>query len=117
MHLVWGRYLTKKFLLQHLVEFNDLEARLIPVGMAMIRAKGEFPLDWDGTVLPEPFDRLIVKAIVGLVQENASQFAIPKAGVEGFEARQFLHDRVGDRLAPARGADLRVLGKKAERAL
>ena len=50
-----------------IVEFDDLEACLILVGMMVIRAKGKFPLDRAGTVLPEPFDRLVVNTIVGLV--------------------------------------------------
>jgi hypothetical protein len=43
--------------------------------------------------MPEPFDRLVVNALVHLVPQNPGQFAIPKAIIEGFEARQFLHHR------------------------
>ena len=70
-----------------------------------------------GLVLPEPFDRFVVNAIVHLVPNNPGQFAIPKSVVEGFEARQFLHDGFGDRLAPAWPDDLRVLGKQSQSAL
>src|SRR4029450_7909015 len=41
-----------------IVELDDLETRLGPRGLVVIVAKRQFALHGDGTVLPEPFDRL-----------------------------------------------------------
>jgi hypothetical protein len=82
-------------------EFNDLEASLIAVGMAVIGANGRLAWHWHGLLLPQSFHRFVVNAIVHLVPNNPGQFALPKSIVKGFEARQFLHHGFGDRLAPA----------------
>jgi hypothetical protein len=61
--------------------------------------------------MPEPFDRLVVNALVHLVPQNPGQFAIPESLIEGFEASQFLYHCFWDRLAPAWADNLGVLGK------
>jgi len=38
-----------------IVEFDDLEARLIAIGMAVIAAKGQLALHGGRAVMPEPF--------------------------------------------------------------
>src|SRR4029450_12841181 len=57
-----------------IVELDDLETCLWPRGLVMIVAKRELALHGDGTVLPESFERLGVKAVLQLAQENPGQF-------------------------------------------
>jgi hypothetical protein len=97
-----------------IVELDDLETRLCPRGLVVIVAKREFALHGDGAVLPEPFDRLGVNAVLQLAQENPGQFTVPESVVEGFEACEFCHDGFWDLLTPARTEEFRVLGEKAE---
>ena len=82
-----------------IIEFDHLEAALIALRMAVVGMQGQLTLHRCGTLLPELFDRLVVNALVRLVPENPSQFAIAKAIVERFQARQFLQHFFGDPLA------------------
>jgi len=94
-----------------IIQFDDLEASLIAIGVVVIGAKGQLALPRHGRVMPEPFDGLVVNAVIQLVPDNPGQFAIPKAVVEGFETRQFLHYRFRDLFPPAWAEHLSVLGK------
>ena len=94
-----------------IIQFDDLEASLIAIGVVVIAAKGQLALHRNGTMMPEPFDGLVINAVIQFVPDNPGQFAIPKAVVEGFETRQFLHDRFRDLLPPAWAEHLSVLGK------
>src|SRR2546430_11071482 len=85
--------------------------------MAVIGANGRLAWHWHGLLLPQPFNRFVVNAIVHLVPNNPGQFAIPKSIIQGFEARQFLHHGFGDRLAPAWPDELRGLREKPHSAL
>ena len=100
-----------------IIEFDHLEAALIALRMAVVGMQGQLTLHRCGTLLPELFDRLVVNALVRLVPENPSQFAIAKAIIERFQARQFLQHFFGDPLAPTGGNDFRVLRQEPQHAL
>ena len=91
-----------------IIQFDDLEASLIAIGVVVIGAK-QARLAQEWMVMPEPFDGLVVNAIIQFVPDNPGQFAIPKAVVEGVETRQFLHYRFRDP-SPAWAEHLSVLG-------
>jgi hypothetical protein len=86
----------------------QLEARLIAVGMAVIPTKGQLALHGGRSLMPEPLDRRVINARVYFVQQNPSQFTIPKSVIAGFEMSQFLHHCFRDRLASAWDDDLSV---------
>lgn len=112
------QHVTATALLPALIgECNDLEARLIAVGLAVIEADGRLVWPRHEWSLPELCDGLVVKVIMPRGPDNPGPFARPKALVEDFEARQFLHDRVGDRLAPAWPDECCGLGKASQRTL
>ena len=67
-----------------IIQFDDLEAKgLIAIGVVVIGAKGQLALHRNGMVMPEPFDGLVVNAIIQFVPDNPGQFAIPKVRRRG----------------------------------
>jgi hypothetical protein len=64
-----------------ILEFDDLKTALVALRMAVVGGQGQFTLHGWEALLPELFDRLVVNALVRLMQNNAGQFAIAQAAV------------------------------------
>ena len=100
-----------------IVQFDYLEAGLVAVWMAVIGVQGQLPLHRHGALLPELFDRLIIKAVVAFIMDDPGQLAKLEPVIACFEAGQFFDHLCGHLLAPAGTGDFRVLGKEPESAL
>ena len=100
-----------------IVQLNHLEAGVIALRMAVIRAERQLALYRSGALLPELFDGFVINTVVALLLDDPGQLAQLETLIACFEAGQFFHDVVRDLLAPAWTENLRVLGKEAEGAL
>jgi hypothetical protein len=85
--------------------------------MAVGSGQRQCPLHGRRTLWPGLFDRLVIKTLVRLLQENPRQCTLAKAVVQRGQARQFLHPCYGDRLSPTRRDDCRMRRKEAQPAL
>jgi hypothetical protein len=100
-----------------IVQLDHLEAGVIALRMAVIRAERQLALYRSGALLPEPFDGFVINTVVALTLDDPGQLAKLETLIVCFEAGQFFHDFVRYLLAPAGTDNFRVLGKEAEGAL
>ena len=100
-----------------ILEFDHLKAALVASGLAVVGGQGQRPVHRSGTLLPKLFDRLVVNTLLRLVPENPGQFALAKAVVQRFEARQFLHHGFGDHLPTTWDDDFRLRRQEPHHAL
>jgi hypothetical protein len=100
-----------------IVEFDDLEACLIAVGMGMVGPQFQLLLRGHGTLLPQEFRRLVIERIGALTEDNPCQFPIMKATIESFEAVNLLADIVGDGAGTPTPSDLDIAREEPQHPL
>src|SRR5215471_18479420 len=100
-----------------IVQLEHLEAGVIALQLAVIRAERQLALSRSGALLPELFDGFVIHTGVALILDNPGQRTKVATRIACFEAGQFFHAFVRYLLAPAWTDNLRVRGKEAAGAL
>ena len=78
------------------LELQDLESRLGTIRITVVVPQREYALRRCGALLPEPLRGFICHLISAGAQDDAHQFLILKALIEGFETANLRHDLRGD---------------------
>jgi hypothetical protein len=85
-----------------IIALDDLQPRLVAIGLGMIVPEPQVTLIRDGALLPELLDGLIINGIPQLDEQDAGEFPGVEPVIEGFESIELLPHGVWDlgRLPP-----------------
>jgi hypothetical protein len=75
-----------------IVEFHDVEPRLVAIGLGMVGPQLELVLCGHRTLVPQDFGGFVIEGIGTLAEDNPREFPVVKPAIEGFEAVNLLPD-------------------------
>jgi hypothetical protein len=96
-----------------IIELDDLEPGLIAIRLGMIVPQPQVPLTRGGALLPKLLDRLVVKSVSHLDQQDPGQFPIVEPVIEGFEPIDLLPHGLRDGAGPPPGHHLDISGEES----
>ena len=100
-----------------IIELDDLQPRLIAVGLRVVVPQRQVPLTGHRTRLPECLDRLVVDRRAKGDEQDAGEFPVVEAVIEGLEAIDLLAHGLRDGAGPPPGHHLDIGGEESRHAL